>query len=93
MLAARLPLGFCPFCKAKLDAATMVPDQGPEVGPAPGDVTVCAYCQGVLMFDGDPLAIRIPTLAELKEVATLPELQRAQVALAMSKRGPSPFRR
>lgn len=81
-MAIRLPSCPCPFCKAKLDAASWVPDGGPPATPRPGDVTVCAYCLAVLMFDGDPLTVRIPTVKEFEELAELPEVREAQAALA-----------
>lgn len=44
----RLPSSSCPKCGEQLDAATVA--ESPTAGPAPGDITVCAYCAGVLQF-------------------------------------------
>lgn len=82
MTAARLPACPCPLCKATLDAASWIPDGGPPATPAPGDVTVCAYCGVLLLFDGEPLALRTPTFAEMAELSALPELLKAQAIVA-----------
>ncbi len=41
----------CPRCKKILDGWTATEEAG-NTGPAEGDVTVCAYCQAVLQYDG-----------------------------------------
>lgn len=39
----------CPTCGAPLNAATGVDD--PEERPMPGDISFCAYCGEILIFD------------------------------------------
>lgn len=80
---ARFP---CPFCRTPLNAASLVPGQGDDARPEAGDFTVCAHCRGVLVFDGEPLAARSPTLAELIEAEAMPEV-RAAVAV-LTRHGP-----
>ncbi len=43
----RVPTGICPIagCHRQLDAAS-----GGSAAPAPGDVTICAYCKNWLVF-------------------------------------------
>ncbi len=74
----------CPYCRHHLDAAALVPGQGEEVQPEAGDFTVCAYCRGILVFDGSPLVARGATLAELIEAEAMPEVRAAQAVLTRS---------
>lgn len=54
----------CPHCHSELDSNT--DPTGKEV-PQEGDVTVCLYCQNILMF-GKNLTYRLPTEEELTEL-------------------------
>ena len=65
----------CPYCGANLDAATAA-DLGPS-RPVAGDLTVCAYCAGFLVYAASG-AVRLPTDVELVELANVPELARAR---------------
>lgn len=85
-MTIRLPACPCPFCKAELDAASWA-DDGAPAAPVAGDVSVCAYCQCLLIFDGDPLRVRAPTVAELGDLVAIPAVQRTLKALA---RAPPP---
>ncbi len=38
----------CPYCNAKLEFATNLDDKATT--PAPGDVGICFYCAGLLMY-------------------------------------------
>jgi C4-type Zn-finger protein len=48
----------CPSCGKKLDDCTGVRDQ--NAMPGAGDVSICAYCAQILVFD-DKLALNIAT--------------------------------
>jgi hypothetical protein len=64
----------CPTCDKRLDGATaIVVDGKKDLGPAPGDITVCAYCQTILLFD-DRLRMRLPTFAEMIDLADDPRI-------------------
>ena len=69
MTETRVPKDQCPRCGHVLDAAT-----GDGV-PVPGDLAVCLYCHGVLVFTVN-LQLR-PMLA--REWDALPESVKAQV--------------
>lgn len=47
---ARIPLGECPWCGHKLDAASHVSEPGIFAEPHPGDFNVCINCGGWLRF-------------------------------------------
>jgi len=48
----------CPYCEASIDAATGVGD--PDITPKPEDFSVCVYCGGILIFNGDGYWERMP---------------------------------
>jgi hypothetical protein len=77
----RLTSGRCPFCAHELDAVTPGPGEDADAAPSPGDFSVCIQCSAVLVFDGDPLALRAPTDAELQEVGGYCSMQVLQQAL------------
>ena len=60
----RVPGGTCPIegCHRQLDAAS-----GGTSAPAPGDVTVCAYCNNWLVFTDD-LCLREITEEEIDDL-------------------------
>ncbi len=63
----------CPTCKKLLDGFTSVDhDNKPEEG----DVTVCAYCNEVLQFNGD-MSLKLAS-AEVIEECGLLTVSRAQ---------------
>ena len=72
MHTTRLAPKLCPYCEYNLDAATASP-RNPHAVPMPGDVTVCARCANVLIFD-DSVRPRRPTVPELTEVLTYPDV-------------------
>ena len=54
----------CPYCGEELNAAT---DTDGDARPSEGDVSLCAYCAGLLVFDAEG-KLRLPTDAELVEL-------------------------
>jgi hypothetical protein len=65
----------CPYCGAKLDAAT--PAYQKEIVPDPGSVSMCVMCCEWLVFTED-LKLRKPTPEERTEFSQIPELIRVQ---------------
>ncbi|MEO3756990.1 hypothetical protein ABGB19_01675 [Mycobacterium sp. B14F4] len=63
----------CPFCKHAVNA--FVDRRNPENTPHDGDISVCARCSGLSVFDGTEL--RLPTPAELANAVRDRELMRA----------------
>jgi hypothetical protein len=47
MRSDRVPAQPCPWCGKKLDAAASVDREHP---PVEGDITVCLYCEGCIVF-------------------------------------------
>lgn len=95
MTAHRLEPNPCPFCGAVLDAASGV--RSTHDGPTAGDITVCAYCATILVFD-DALDLRLPTASESAGFASDPDLIRAVKAITARIAGngldyPTRFRR
>ena len=69
----------CPACGIVLNGALGTnTDQRPSVG----DCTICGHCRALLVYDGDPLQLRRPTLDEEAELLADPDVQRAIAALA-----------
>lgn len=62
---ANLPPAKCPGCSELVDDATAI--NGPDRRPAPGDVTVCAYCTSFCIFTDD-LQLRLLTMQEISEL-------------------------
>jgi hypothetical protein len=48
--AARIPLGECPICAEKVDAASTISEPGIFAQPQPGDYIACIHCGGWLKF-------------------------------------------
>lgn len=74
----------CPYCERRNDACSCV-----EGGHAPvdGDVTMCAYCGKWAVFDNSTsTGVRLPTLAEVKTLATDRLVLRASILWAMGIR-------
>lgn len=63
---------YCPGCGKRIDAATSIDG---EASPTPGDVTVCAFCASVLMFEPGLSLRRVSD----QELAQLPAAVRRQV--------------
>jgi hypothetical protein len=66
----------CPNCDKLLDACTGVlpgKKKREDTAPRPGDFTVCAYCQYLLVFD-ENVHVRSPTFTELHEIASDPRV-------------------
>jgi hypothetical protein len=53
----------CPFCKHAVN--TYVDSRDPARTPRDGDISICANCSGLSVFQGSEL--RLPTPAELAE--------------------------
>lgn len=58
------PRATCPYCEATLDGFTFA-GQGEKVFAKEGDLSICYYCRGPLVFCAD-LTLRRPTSAELE---------------------------
>lgn len=64
--STRTPETRCPYCEAKLDAASHM--DGPlPAKPTAGDFTVCIYCAQVLILD-DQIRPRKPIPGEVEAV-------------------------
>lgn len=63
-MTSRLPGRHCPVCRAEIDGQTSVAGQ---FTPKPGDVTVCLYCQSILIFTED-LQTRIASYDEMLQL-------------------------
>ena len=65
----------CPNCDKVLDAVSGVlpGNKARDPRPRPGDFSVCAYCQYLMIF-GDDLKLRAPSFAELSELAHDPRV-------------------
>ena len=79
--AARIPLGMCPVCGHKINAASHLSDPEIYATPNAGDNTVCIYCCVWLVFRDD-LTMRRMTSREIEDLEeeereTLIELSRA----------------
>ena len=66
MYQGRTPEVNCLTCNAKLSGASNTGD----VGPAPGDFSICWYCQAVMVYN-DNLTLREPTEQDIAEMDTL----------------------
>lgn len=62
--AVRLKMGSCPFCGAKIDAATK---ENIGSGPKEGDIGLCVYCGEWLVYAKD-LTVRKPTDIEYQRI-------------------------
>ena len=67
----------CPNCGGKNDNHTPYSDD--KKGPEDGDISICAYCNQVAMFEGDKLVKVKPSF-----LAGLPEKNRVEIANAHS---------
>lgn len=64
----------CLNCDKLLDGCTGIRPEGKkDAGPAVGDMTVCAYCQHLHVFD-ERLRFRNPTFVEMAEIANDPRV-------------------
>lgn len=70
----------CPHCKYVIDGFTSL--EGKDA-PGEGDISICAYCQTVLEFDGNG-GLKFATADALAEV-NFPVLQKAHRAVAALK--------
>lgn len=64
----------CPYCEAPNQIQAPVKTAHAE--PVRGDLSLCWSCKQLAVFDGDPLAPRIPTLDERTEIDDDAQLQR-----------------
>jgi hypothetical protein len=58
----------CPFCGHSVDALTDASGAAFSRGARPDDITICAYCAGVLIVSGD-LTPRRLTAEEARQIA------------------------
>lgn len=65
------PNNFCPNCKKTMDSATSIDRDNHK--PIPGDISICLYCQSLLIFD-DNLMSQNPTQEQIDELKSDPEL-------------------
>lgn len=80
MRTHRLANAKCPYCDSKIDGAS---DPLGDAEPKPGDITICIYCAGLMVFD-QLLIPRFPTDEEVIEARKHPEV--AVVRAAVMKR-------
>ncbi len=72
----------CPHCGALVDAAGDL--EGAEPGaPEPGSISICLYCARPAIFDND-LRLRMPTLAQIDEILSDPDVRRAIKAVKIA---------
>lgn len=62
----RLPVDHCPACNKPLDAAASI--SGEDVGPQPGDVTLCIGC-GTFLEYGEDMRLMLLTDAHKDEIS------------------------
>lgn len=55
--------------------------------PEDGDLSICWKCQAIAVYEANPLRLRLPTDAELREIKVDPDVTRALSALNIH-RGP-----
>jgi hypothetical protein len=67
----------CPECGYSIDAATGI---NGERGPQNGDVSLCAKCGAISIFNGD-LSLRKPSEREYRCLSLQPTIIRAQLAI------------
>lgn len=72
-----LPSSTCRRCRSRLDAAT---DTDGDAQPSEGDVSICWCCGTVSFFDAR-LALREPTIDEVRALLDAPTVSRALSAL------------
>lgn len=66
--SVRVPDAACPMCHKVLDAAVSVTLE--KIQPRPGDISVCAYCHCVNVFE-EGGTLRPATLEEAKEALVI----------------------
>lgn len=76
---------YCPACRANLDRHTNT--AGTDDGPTAGDITICAHCGTVLIYQavqlGDPITVQLRFARPDDFLAMTPdELTAVQMALA-----------
>jgi hypothetical protein len=79
MDAYQVPMQFCPKCDEKLDGVSTMDDMQYRP-PESGDITICAYCATILVYDTDAQLVDHPQLVAkiMNEIAIEePETARA----------------
>jgi hypothetical protein len=66
--ARNVPKNRCLNCDKLLDGASAIYDEKRDPRPRAGDITVCSYCQHIMLFDAD-LKFRNPTFSEIADLA------------------------
>jgi hypothetical protein len=56
----------CPVCGGNASGASPVFAEGAV--PKLGDIAICAHCASVLVYDGNPLRLRLPMGSERAEL-------------------------
>ena len=69
----------CPACGRDNDMVSAVAQSGAPP-PEKNDAAICFGCASILIFDGDPLTLRFPTVAE-QDIYDNPEVALARMAV------------
>lgn len=64
----------CPSCGKIIDGYTSADFD--RASPQPGDVSMCWYCGGIMVFDGEPLSVRKPHAADMEEIEQMHDFKR-----------------
>jgi len=73
--SVRTKRDYCLNCGELLDGVTSIVHDGAkeDIKPKPGDMTVCAYCRHLMIYDDDG-KLREPTFTEIAEIANDPRV-------------------
>jgi len=76
----------CPVCEKVLDACSVINEDGSKALPAKGDVSVCAYCGNLMIFDGKSLEPRELTQKEHATVMADPYFHKSMEVIDVFKK-------
>lgn len=65
----------CPRCNREIQLHEGVVNT--EAAPSRGDWSLCYYCGGVAIFDGEPLMLRLPNVDEAPALRSNPQVRLA----------------
>ena len=74
------PASRCPVCFGSTETETPVAH---HAEPKPNDVAVCLYCAAVLVYDGEPLRLRLPRGPERAELYGDPQVAKIRQAVRL----------
>lgn len=77
MTSTPIPVATCPHCGYRMDMAT---EAYGDTAPKPGDISLCAKCGVLAVFD-EQMRQRAPTPAEALAFNADPRVIRAQIVL------------